>query len=115
MADPVVSIGRREFPVPELVVDQMRVVYPAVGKLSRFLAGGAQALLAIDQETMDLLINTIFVGIAPGSPGFTQAQFMKLPAKPVELIRALTVVAKQGGMVEEDPATPAGEEEAASQ
>jgi hypothetical protein len=114
MADPVVTLGKREFPVPELVVEQMREVYPAVGQLSRFLAGGAASLLAIDTETMDLLIKTVFIGIAPGTPGFTRAEFMKLTAKPVQLIHALTVIAKQGGMIEEAPGNASGEGEAAS-
>lgn len=112
MDDPVVELGKRKFPVPELVIEQMRDVYPAVGHLSRFLAGGAAALMAMDTENMDLLLKTIFIGIAPGSPGFTRAEFNKLTAKPVQLIEALTVIAKQGGMIEENPKP--GEEVAAS-
>jgi hypothetical protein len=114
MSVPVVSIGRREFPVPELVIEQMRVVYPAIGRLSRFFAGG-NALLAIDQENMSLLLDTVFVGIASGSPGFTRQEFQQLPAKPLELITALGVIADQGGMLDATgEGAPTGEAVAAS-
>lgn len=113
---PVAKIGRREFPVPELVVEQMRVVYPAIGRLSRFFAGGPQALLSIDGETWGLLLDTVFIGIAKGSPGFTRREFDALPAKPIELIEALNIIARQGGMSEEgDGERKPGEAEATSQ
>jgi hypothetical protein len=64
---------------------------------------------------MDLLVDTIWIGIAPGSPGFTKGGIRDAPGKAHRANQGLSLVAKQGGMVEEAPEQPAGEGEAASQ
>jgi hypothetical protein len=113
MSDPVVTIGGREFPVPELSIYQLREVFPAMGALSA-LGESPTRLLHISREDFALLLDTIFIGIAPGSPGFTRAEFDKLPAKPAELLGALTAVARQSGMLAaEGKANGAGEDQAA--
>lgn len=112
MADPVVTIGGRDFPVPELAIEQLREVFPALGTLA-ILAESPTSLVRISREDFGLLLNTIFVGIAEGSPGFTRKQFDKLKAKPQELISALTVVAQQSGMLKKPGETNgAGEDQA---
>lgn len=98
--NPKVMLGGREFPVPELGIYQLRKVVPAMSKLVRIFDDPAGALMAFDEESFDLMLDTVFVGIAPGSPGFTKADFDKLPAKPLELAMAMRTIALQSGMAQ---------------
>lgn len=96
--DPKVTIGGREFPVPELAIDQLETVFPAMGTLARIFNDPANALASFDSATFKLLLDTVFVGIMAGSPGFTMADFRKLKAKPMELVAAMHTIALQSGM-----------------
>jgi hypothetical protein len=98
MSDPVVTLGGRDFPVPELAIAQLRKVFPALGHLAH-LSSSSASLLTISEDDFALLVDTIWIGVAGGSPGFTRKDFDALPAKPAELLRALTVIAQQSGML----------------
>lgn len=97
--NPTVSLGGREFPVPELAIEQLREVFPALTRLAT-LSDQPDFLLRMTKEEFSLLIDTVWVGVAAGSPGFTRQEFEKLPAKPLEFATALNVIALQSGMAE---------------
>jgi hypothetical protein len=104
-----VTIGGREFPVPPLAIKDLRVIVPNVVHLQKSALNGT-ALLGGDD--FGLLIDTVFSGVAAGSPGFKREDFDALPATPRELIAALTVVAEQTGMSAEPGEQRAGEDQA---
>jgi hypothetical protein len=96
---PKISLGGREFPVPELAVAQLREVFPALARLA-ILANDPDFLVHLNRDDFSLLIDTVWVGIAAGTPGFARQDFEKLPAKPIEFALALNVIARQSGMIE---------------
>jgi hypothetical protein len=95
--NPTVSLGGRDFSVPPMAIAQLREVFPALTKLA-VLSDQPDFLIRISKEDFGLLIDTVWIGIAAGSPGFTRQEFEKLPAKPLEFAEALSIIAMQSGM-----------------
>jgi hypothetical protein len=95
-----VTLGGKEFLVPPLVIKQLRVVFPSLGKIVKLLnaANPMAALSSMEQEDFDRILDVVFVGVSGGSPGFRREQFDALTASPDEIFGALLAVGRAAGL-----------------
>ncbi|MCE9561886.1 MAG: hypothetical protein K8U57_07515 [Planctomycetes bacterium] len=104
---PAVTLAGQAFPVKPLVIYQLRVVVPAILRLTNMVP------TAITEEQYADLTEVVYQAIAPAqSPPLSRDGFMNMPVSLAEMIASLDVIAEQAGLVRR--AAPLGEAEAAS-
>lgn len=106
MDAPAVTLGKREWKVPEFAARQNRRLLPLI---MRSLSGLSDAM-NLTQEQTDALFEAGYIALTRGYPNLTREQFDDLPVTASELMRALPIIAKQAGM--ETGKTAAGEAQA---
>jgi hypothetical protein len=98
MGHPSVSLAGKDYPVKPLAIRQMRVVIPAMVRLRGL------RIETITEAQIDDLAEIVWQAVrtAPDSP--TREEFNDLPIPPLDLMKALPVIAAQTGMApKKDP------------
>lgn len=98
---PTVTLGGREFPIPELAVRQLRKVRRPMIDLSNLIVnshGVGNVLLDLSDEEYDrLVIDTVYWALTRGTKDLTKEEFLDLSASESELMTAWVVARKQAG------------------
>jgi hypothetical protein len=105
MEHPTVSLGGKDYTVKPLAIRQMRVVIPAMVRLKGL------RIETITEAQIDDLTEIVWQAVRPGQDKLTREEFIDLPISPLDLMKALPVIAKQTGMAAKKDAEP-GEEPA---
>jgi len=92
MADPVISLGGKDFPVPMLAPKQNRIVVPAISRLQGVKAN------AITTEQYDDFLEIAFLAAQRGTPALNKVDFMDMPVTTAELFAAFPVIIQQTGI-----------------
>jgi hypothetical protein len=100
METPIVKLGGREFPVPELAPRQLRQIRSALIEFNNLLRkspDGAAISLSDDQYDR-LLLKPVYIGLTRGAPDLKPDEFDDLPISETELITAWFTVRRQSGL-----------------
>lgn len=115
---PTITLAGQEWPVPVLGPRQNRIVGPNLlsllpkfaGFSAKDLKGDAAkigALLArLDTPAYDLLSDAVFFALTKAHPLLTRSMFDDMPIETLELIYALSTLAKQSGLFKDAPQAP---------
>ena len=103
---PTIDLAGRSWVIPMLAGRQNRVVVPAlldvVPKIihAREQGGGDLVQLGrfLDTETYDKLLDLTFAAITRGDPSLTREAFDDMPIDTLDLIGAVTTIARQAGL-----------------
>jgi hypothetical protein len=88
MADPIIVIAGRDWPVPFFAPRQNRVIIPALTRLQE------RSGLRYDD-----LLDIVFAALTRASPDLDRAAFEELPVATWELVEAVPVIARQTGLL----------------
>lgn len=92
MESPAVTLAGVSYPVPDLVVDQLRVVFPAIMRWQAALVDPSK----FSEANYDDLILAVYHGVVRrNDPKVTLQAFRALTVPHYELMAALEVVQKQ--------------------
>jgi hypothetical protein len=100
METPIVTLGGRGFPVPELAPRQLRQIRSALIEFNNLLRkspDGAAISLSDDQYDR-LLLKPVYIGLTRGTPDLKPEEFDDLPISETELITAWFTVRRQSGL-----------------
>lgn len=99
---PRITLGGKEWPVPQLVARQNKIIDPLIISLlpvfTQWETDKAGALTKLGAKEYDSLIEIAFQAIRKASPEITRDQFLDLPITLPELIGAFSVIAQQTGV-----------------
>lgn len=100
-AAPKLMLGGREFPMPLLAPRQQRIVVPKLMGVMNALIGknAAEAMSALSTQTYDDLCDLVYVALTRGTPDLKKDDFLDLPIGPLDLVRAIDVVAIATGVL----------------
>lgn len=95
MNDPTVTIGGRQFAIPEFTVKQQRKVTPALMKMSTILGDLA------NEEAFGQMLDTLFLCITIGrEDAISRDEFEGLPIRPFEMANSVfPVLLQQAGLI----------------
>lgn len=102
---PKVSLGGKDWAIPELAVKQIMRLIPAMGRLQKIGATGFDALA---EEEVARIYDVAFIGLSRAYPDLTRELFDELPIKIHEIMAAIPTIARQAGLEFRD-ASPMGE------
>lgn len=92
---PTVTLGGVTYPVPDLTVEQLRVVFPAIMRWQAALVSPEK----FSEANFDELITAVYFGaVQRNDPKVTRQMFLKLTVPYHELMTALEVVQRQTHM-----------------
>lgn len=100
MEHPTVSLGGTDYPVKPLAIKQMRVVIPAMVRLKGL------RIETITEAQIDDLVEIVWQAVRTGQEQLTRDAFGDMPISPLDLMKALPVVAAQTGMAAKKDAEP---------
>lgn len=92
MEHPTISLGGKDYPVPPLAIRQMRLVIPAMVRLKGL------RIDTITEEQIGDLIEIVYQAVYPAQDKLTRDDFNNLPVSPLDLMKAMPVIATQTGM-----------------
>ena len=100
MDNPIVKLGGREFPVPELAPRQLRQIRSALIEFNRLLrqSPDGAAISLSDADYDRLLLKPVYIGLTRGTPDLKPDEFDDLPIAESELINAWFTVRRQSGL-----------------
>lgn len=91
---PTVALAGKVWPVKPLVVLQLRVVVPAIMRLTKMVP------TSITEEQYADLIDVVYQGVAPAqTPPLKKDEFMAMSITLREMIAALDVIMAQAGLI----------------
>jgi len=88
-----ITLAGNEYPIGAPVFKQMRVIIPAVTRLSPKLG-----LNVIDEAAMDDMFNVLLAGLQAGNAAFTREQLEAIPLSATELVNAMPVIMEAAGL-----------------
>ncbi len=97
---PKITLGSKDYPVKPLNVRQMRVVIPAMVRLKGVHLG------TITEQQIDDLVEIVYQAVYPCQDKLTRDDLMNMSISPLELIKAIPVIALQTGMAPKKEAEP---------
>jgi len=92
---PMVLLGGRDWPVPELAVRQIMRLVPLMGRL--YKAGAASAGI-LDEEEIGWLYEIAYVALTRAHPDLSRQAFDEMPIRLHEIMSSLPVIARQAGL-----------------
>lgn len=105
-AAPKITLGRKEWPVPELSARQNRIIDPLILGLlpifSEWQSNKTTALGKIGAAEYESLLDIALTAIRRGSPDISKEAFLDLPITLPELINAFPIIANQTGLFKKD-------------
>lgn len=96
-----ISIGGKQWQVPQLAIKQNRIIDPLVLALLPIFytwKSDPATISKIGREQYDSLLTIVYTAITRAKPDFTLQQFEDLPATLPELINAFSIIAQQTGI-----------------
>ncbi|HTT84967.1 MAG TPA: hypothetical protein VMF67_15935 [Rhizomicrobium sp.] len=108
---PTITLAGREWTVPRLAPRQNRIVVPALLRLiPRIITAREDALAAkesdlaylarfVDAPTYDELAALVYTALTRAHPELERQEFDDMPIETLELIGAVSVVARQAGLL----------------
>ena len=94
-----ITLGGKEYIIPELAIRQRRIAVPLIMKMDtvlRDLAGKGQ-LHMLSTENIDDLLEIVYQGVSRGLPHITKETFLDFVFKVEEIIPAYWTVTAQAG------------------
>ena len=107
MLDPAITLGGKEWPIPQLAVKQNRIIDPLLIRIIPSVGGDRSGLLGRLAPHYDALLEICYTALTRGNPELTRQQFDDLPVTLVEMMNAFNIIAQQTGIFVKEP--PSGE------
>jgi len=103
-----ITIGDQDWPLPKLGPKQNRIIVPKLTVIlphilaSAKVEGGSMDKLAsyLSQDHYDTMLEIVFTALTRGSPDLTREEFDDLPLGTLEMINALTPIARAAGLLD---------------
>lgn len=94
-----ITLGGKEFIIPELAFRQKRITTPLILELEPVFREklANKRVTEITTEEYDKIAEVVFQGVQRGLPHLTKESFLDFTFSPIELIPAFLVVAEQSG------------------
>lgn len=115
---PTVTLGGRQWPVPELAIRQLRLVRRPLIDLTDAIAASesettGERVMKLSTADYEQMVEIVYQGLTRAHPKLGREEFLDLPATDMEIFQAFLVVRSQSGLfVTANEARPPGEAKA---
>lgn len=104
---PRITLADKEWPIPELVVKQNRIIEPRVSRI--YGPDKSKDRSFFDETEYDLALDIIAAALTRAHPDFRRDDLMEMRVNQMQLLKAMDVIIKQTGIFESvkaEAATP---------
>lgn len=98
-----ITLGGKEFTVPQLPIRVQRIVVPGLMKLGPVMMGAKNDPSLITTEVFDQLVDLLHAGLSHADKDFTKDQLLDLPATQAEFNAAFLAIGRQAGLTVPEP------------
>jgi hypothetical protein len=115
---PTVTLGGRQWPIPELAIRQLRLVRRPLIDLTDQIAATesettGERVMKLSTAQYEAMVEIVYQGLTRAHPKLTRDEFLDMPATDMEIFQAFLVVRSRSGLfVTASEARPPGEAQA---
>jgi hypothetical protein len=109
---PTVTLGGRQWLIPELAIRQLRTVRRPLIDLTDAIAASesettGERVMKLSTADYEQMVEIVYQGLTRANPTLTREEFLDLPATDMEIFQAFLVVRAQSGLFVTKPASEA--------